>query len=588
MSDECLLFQKRVQKLKHILTWMKNVFPNIDISTQMINLNKFISIVQDSQSLSTGGSFEWVDSQIVTSLKKGELLSLDHVNFCSSAVLDRLNPVFEPNGSLLISEKGVTSSKECEIVEKHKNFQAFLTIDSKNGELSRAMRNRCVELALFCENYSTDDLRLIVHSNGVKDINLIKVLLSIHNEINSLNEIENLSLSYLSKFSFLVSSYMKMNYSYQDSIYKAGVEVYVYSSHVDPIGYGLKIYKMKLREIIQRLSSSVHFSTRLNLFNSVLNCENMNRIELVVYQTEPLKYINELMDLELLLASLEHVRFKDNQKMLKYYVHILYEISSINDIYLRKLYINNILSGNHAALKISGLFYETIESFKKEIVTKPYLPWNTKMFPRIRDYKSKNSLKEIQMSLTLICHLLFNEVKTTPEKLSQLTVLSYSSAVLSKSINDKFNNTFIKYLFSFLNNIKTVMLSSIKKRQFTINEYLKVSLSFLWSNRMLELASHKIMIGKTINTNVVDKLIVHFKWLEKHLKISPLLNSNEEFDNSYENLLCHCRLVNKPLNLFNKLYAKEMVETSPLHLEEQIAFDTFYTSFNDFTEIAPR
>lgn len=588
MSDECVLFQKKIIILNKILDYIKNVAPIIDLSDILIKLKKLQMVVQDSKSLNTGGTFEWVDSQIVTSLRKGELLSLEHVNFCSSAVLDRLNPVFEPNGSLLISEKGVTNSKECEVVVKHPHFQAFLTIDSKNGELSRAMRNRCVELALSAENYSTDDLRFIIYSNGVKDIDLIKAVLFIHQKIDSLDEVTNLSLSYLSKFSFLVSSYLKINYSYQDSIYQAGMEVYVYSCNSDPTGFGLKFYKNKLRDIIKELSSCNQTFNGLSIYSVALNCDNINGIDLVISQTAPLKYINESINLTSLLYSLGNIQFKDNQMLLHYYIHIIYEISSINDIYLRKTYIANILQGNQVALNISETLFGALKSFKKEIITEKYLPWNTKMFPRIRDYKTKNCIKEVQISLTLICHFLFNEVKTNLEKLSQLTIISYSKAVLTKSINDKFNNIFITHLFSFLSNMKNVILSSIKKQESTVNEYLKMSLSFLWFNRMLELASNKIMIGGNLNHRVVDKLIVHFKWLEKHLITPSIQDLNEEFDNSYNKLLSHSSLVNKPLNLLNKLYIKEMVETSPLHSEEQITFDKIYSSFNDFNEIAPR
>ncbi|KAL5289670.1 hypothetical protein ACFFRR_009616 [Megaselia abdita] len=588
MSDECLLFKKRIHKLKDILNYLTKI-QSIDISNLLIKLDNLQTIAQKSQSLNTGGSFEWVDSQIVTSIKKGEFLSLEHANFCSPAVLDRLNSVFEPNGSILISEKGVANSKEeCEIIYKHPNFQAFLTIDSKNGELSRPMRNRCVELALCTENYSIDDLRLIVYSNGVKDIHLIQAVLSIHNEIDSLNGFSSLSLSHLTKFAFLVSSYLKISYTCQDSIFQAAMEVYVYSCNVDPIGFGLEHYRNKLNEIIRKYSLCTPTSNGLSLYNVALNCDNINKIDLVALQTEPLKYMNRSINLNLLLYSLDNIQFEDNKVMLNYYIYILYEISSINDINLRKIYIRNILKGNEAALNINDKLFDALESFKYKVLTEQCLPWNTKMFPRIRDYKTKNVILEIQISLTLICHFLFNEVKINEGKLSKLTVISYSSAVSSKSINDKFNNIFIKHLFTFLNSIKSIIILYIQNRQSTIKEYLEISLSFLWFNRMLDLASNKIMKDQNLNKNLIDKLIVHFEWLNKHLMTPSLHNLNEEFDRSYEKLISYSRSVNKPINILNKLYVKKMVDFVPIYIEEQIFFDKIYTSFNDFMELTPR
>ena len=73
---------------------------------------------------------------------------LDNANLCSSAVLDRLNSLLEPNGYLSINEHS-TDDGEARIVRPHPNFRIFMTMDSKYGELSRAMRNRAVEIFLL-------------------------------------------------------------------------------------------------------------------------------------------------------------------------------------------------------------------------------------------------------------------------------------------------------------------------------------------------------------------------------------------------------------------------------------------------------
>jgi midasin len=103
----------------------------------------------------------------VKSIKFGQFICLEHVNLASSAILDRLNPVMEPNGTLLISEKGVGDDSEPENIAKHENFRIFITMDPKHGEISRAMRNRCIELAITKENYSEDDLRRIIYMKGI-------------------------------------------------------------------------------------------------------------------------------------------------------------------------------------------------------------------------------------------------------------------------------------------------------------------------------------------------------------------------------------------------------------------------------------
>lgn len=63
----------------------------------------------------------------------GSWLLVDNVNLCSSAVLDRLNCLLEPNGVLTIPERGDGYSE----IKPHKDFRMFFTMDPKNGEISR-------------------------------------------------------------------------------------------------------------------------------------------------------------------------------------------------------------------------------------------------------------------------------------------------------------------------------------------------------------------------------------------------------------------------------------------------------------------
>ena len=60
-------------------------------------------------------------------------------------MLDRLNALLEPNGTLKIHELGVAGSDVPE-VRPHSSFRMFMCMDAKYGEISRAMRNRGVEI----------------------------------------------------------------------------------------------------------------------------------------------------------------------------------------------------------------------------------------------------------------------------------------------------------------------------------------------------------------------------------------------------------------------------------------------------------
>jgi midasin len=95
-----------------------------------------------------GARFQWVDGILIQALEQGKWLVLDNANLCSSAVLDRLNSLLEPNGYLSINEHS-TADGEARIVKPHPDFRIFMTVDPRFGELSRAMRNRAVEICLI-------------------------------------------------------------------------------------------------------------------------------------------------------------------------------------------------------------------------------------------------------------------------------------------------------------------------------------------------------------------------------------------------------------------------------------------------------
>lgn len=98
-----------------------------------------------SQQQANQMGFVWNDGTLIEALQEGRWLVLENANTCNPAVLDRLNSLLEPNGVLIVSEQH-NSSNPSRIIQPHPNFRIFLTMDSRYGELSRAMRNRSLEL----------------------------------------------------------------------------------------------------------------------------------------------------------------------------------------------------------------------------------------------------------------------------------------------------------------------------------------------------------------------------------------------------------------------------------------------------------
>ncbi|GMF26510.1 unnamed protein product [Phytophthora lilii] len=146
------------------------------------------NVVQLSKSNSLASCFEWVDGTLIQAMEKGEWVLLDNVNFCSSSVLDRLNSLMETGGEMLINECGIINGK-LRVIKPHKNFRMFLAMDAQYGEVSRAMRNRCVEIALAEEDAPRLDLIKIALACGIPGLALSRAFQAAHERVvNKLEE----------------------------------------------------------------------------------------------------------------------------------------------------------------------------------------------------------------------------------------------------------------------------------------------------------------------------------------------------------------------------------------------------------------
>jgi midasin len=100
---------------------------------------------------STAGRFEWVDGSLTRAVERGGWVLLDNANLCNPTVLDRLNPLLEPGGVLQLSEAGGGAGADASgrVITPHPDFRLILCLDPRHGEVSRAMRNRGIELFLL-------------------------------------------------------------------------------------------------------------------------------------------------------------------------------------------------------------------------------------------------------------------------------------------------------------------------------------------------------------------------------------------------------------------------------------------------------
>jgi midasin len=107
--------------------------------------------------------YEWMDGILMQAMQNGEWVLLSNVNLCSPTVLDRLNSLVETNGFIVLNERGLVDGS-AQTVRPHPDFRVFMTLDPHHGELSRAMRNRGVEIAFIQPAASSQDADVLVRA----------------------------------------------------------------------------------------------------------------------------------------------------------------------------------------------------------------------------------------------------------------------------------------------------------------------------------------------------------------------------------------------------------------------------------------
>ncbi|EFC46939.1 midasin [Naegleria gruberi] len=142
------------------------------IIQQLDNLSKLLE-------MGVKGRFEWNDGVLIRSLEAGNWILIDNVNFCNPTVLDRLNSLLEPEGVLVVNERGLVDG-EIRIVKPHPHFRIFMVMDPKYGEISRAMRNRGIEISMFPITIPSQDAFTLLANNGVPSAHLCNVLMDYH------------------------------------------------------------------------------------------------------------------------------------------------------------------------------------------------------------------------------------------------------------------------------------------------------------------------------------------------------------------------------------------------------------------------
>lgn len=73
--------------------------------------------------------FEWHDGPLVEAMKAGSTFMVDEISLADDSVLERLNSVLEPERTLLLTERGTSSSCEAEQIVALPGFRLVATMN---------------------------------------------------------------------------------------------------------------------------------------------------------------------------------------------------------------------------------------------------------------------------------------------------------------------------------------------------------------------------------------------------------------------------------------------------------------------------
>ncbi|KAF8672677.1 hypothetical protein HU200_049372 [Digitaria exilis] len=167
---------------------------DLPISLTKDDLRKTLKSIYNLQQNGTAHQpikFEWVAGDLIRAIECGEWIVLDNANFCNPTVLDRINSLVEQERSIVVNECGLVDGNPV-VIKAHPKFRMFLTVNANYGEVSRAMRNRGVEIFLMDQRWDLDgyingpgdserkDVIRFLISSGIPGMELISAMSKAH------------------------------------------------------------------------------------------------------------------------------------------------------------------------------------------------------------------------------------------------------------------------------------------------------------------------------------------------------------------------------------------------------------------------
>ncbi|XP_023290567.1 midasin-like [Orussus abietinus] len=564
-SAETDFFLRKAQELSKLVSAMEILEPSQGLQLREISekLRELSSFVEEDKCLNAGGKFEWVDSILVKCLREGSWLLVDQVNLCSPAVLDRLNGLLEPGGVLAIGERGVDADGNVVTIEPHRDFRLFLTMDPKYGEISRAMRNRGVEVFMLDQG-NPIDLKSLLFNSGLTACNHQEVLLKVQDVVSrEVSATWKLGTTQLLHAAFLVTQQVRRGFPAKRAVKSACVDVYVKAGSIQH-----QQAKSRLISRITEVVDSEDFSedskppldfesATLSVFDLKTN-STLARIRqqgvlikaIIDNQSALLKHLGTSQPSEAtteFLNALFDLPDNDKRRLVgkfsQIFPHLMlgfYEQSSEEDLEIRYKWLSRMLTDADASFfkaprDKSTLLANEVARFRFRFADKS-LPFDPVELPNAARSVIRSERVDDSNRLALLLYLRLSHVST--EVMMQelqvtkhekvMSVLQYSNAVYYNKLTPVLKSQpLITNFVTFCTLVEKCVDHVLRNNALAVDfeNYADLRRNLKWCDRFYILGEltliDKINKSKNINNNVEEVALllrVHYKWLVKFLK----------------------------------------------------------------------
>ncbi|KAK7603581.1 hypothetical protein V9T40_003580 [Parthenolecanium corni] len=526
--------------------------------------SKLVLLEEDVEkigSLNSGGKFEWVDSVLIRCLTEGRWLLVENVNLCSPAILDRLNGLLEAGGVLTLGEKGVDYKGDLVTITPHPNFRLFFTMDPQRGEISRAMRNRGLEIFMSAIDENLDgnimDILSILRHGGLLLHSTIMKLLDVHFAVYNLNiGLDQVSIGHLIHACFLfIQHHHRHGKSVEDSLKIVCFDVYLQSRSLS----------FEQQDIISNvLTDSLNSANRddsVPPFYLAINTQQLQHnsalytsessgtmLSALVYllseQISP-NYVSRVLFSQTSLSAAFQEYFNFNELNYRNLVLLglsqFYEMASANDAKYRHFWLTELTRNQTDTLqlpepldligiskKLSSLVSQKCDaSFSNCSLDLRNLPWDLRRLSQFVvsavNYLDANKFS-LLINYAVLKHRRLLEFIPTNSEDFDVTLRQYSLACTSENIpmGQTIDGLLTLHYNALVSNIDDFFTAVLNVDSFCVDEeiYELILKSFQHYNRFVAAGSMPFFSQTTsrINNSVINYLKIHFKWTVKWIR----------------------------------------------------------------------